>query len=63
MRAKSPCPRGDDIKSVKMHGIFLKIFSRTSWPISIKLGAIQNCSNKGPGLQWLFLSSVTKIQM
>jgi hypothetical protein len=34
-----------------------KIFSRTSGPISIKLGTnnpwvkeIQNCSNKGPGL-------------
>jgi hypothetical protein len=33
-----------------------KIFSRTSWPISIKLGTnhlwvkgIQNCTNKGPG--------------
>jgi hypothetical protein len=33
-----------------------KIFSRTSWPISVKLGrnhpwvkGIINCSNKGPG--------------
>jgi hypothetical protein len=36
--------------------ILKKIFSRTSWPISIKLGknhswvkGILNCSNKGPG--------------
>jgi hypothetical protein len=49
-------PRGDNSKRVKIHWIFLKIFSRTRRPISIKLGTnhpsvtgILNCSNKGPG--------------
>jgi hypothetical protein len=52
-----PSPRGDNHKRVKIHWNFLKIFfSRTSRPISIKLGInhpwvkeILNCSNKGPG--------------
>jgi hypothetical protein len=33
-----PFPRGDNHERVKIHKKFLKIFSRTSWPISIKLG-------------------------
>jgi hypothetical protein len=52
-----PSPRGDNHKRVKIHNFFLQIFfSRTSWPISIKLGinhpwvkGILNCSHKGPG--------------
>jgi hypothetical protein len=52
-----PSPRGDNHKRVKIHRKFLKIFfSRTSRPISIKLGinhpwvkGIVNCLNKGPG--------------
>ena len=52
-----PSPRGDNHRRVKLHWTFLKIFfSRTSKPISIKLGIIHpsvngilNCSNKGPG--------------
>ena len=51
---KDPSPRGDNSKSVKIYRKFLKIFSRTSRPISIKLGknhpwvkGIQVCSNKG----------------
>jgi hypothetical protein len=55
--ADCPSPRGDNHKRVKIYGKFLKIFfSRTSRPISIKLGinhpwgeGILNCSNKGPG--------------
>ena len=51
-----PSPRGDNSKRVKIHWKFLKIFfSRTSRPISIKLGTnhprvkgILNSSNKGP---------------
>jgi hypothetical protein len=50
-----PSPRGDNHKRVKLHLKFLKIFSRTSRPISIKLSinhpcvkGIINCSNKGP---------------
>ena len=49
-------PRGGNSKRVRMHWKSLKIFSRTSGPISIKLGTnhswvkeILNCSNKGPG--------------
>jgi hypothetical protein len=52
----SPSPRGDNGKRVKISRKFLKIFSRTSRPKSIKLGTnypwvkgIQVCSNKGPG--------------
>jgi hypothetical protein len=48
--------RGDNSERVKIHRKFLKIFSRTSRPKSIKLGTnyplvkrIQVCSNKGPG--------------
>jgi hypothetical protein len=48
------CPKGDNSKRVKLHLQFLKIFSRTSRPISIKLGTnhpsvkgILNCSSKG----------------
>jgi hypothetical protein len=49
--------QGEIITRVKIHWKFLKIFfSRTSRPISIKLGInypwvkrIINCSNKGPG--------------
>jgi hypothetical protein len=51
-----PSQRGDNHKRVKIHWKFLKIFSGTSRPISIKLGTnhpwvkwILNCSNKGPG--------------
>jgi hypothetical protein len=52
-----PSPRGDNHKRVKIHWKYLKIFSRTSRPISIKLSTnhplrvkgILNCSNKGPG--------------
>jgi hypothetical protein len=52
-----PSPRGDNCKIVKIHRKSLKIFfSRTSKPISFKLGTnhpkvmeIQNCSNEGPG--------------
>jgi hypothetical protein len=51
----NPSPRGDNSKRVKLHLIFLKIFSRTSRPNSIKLGTnypwvkgIQVYSNKGP---------------
>jgi hypothetical protein len=51
----SPFPRGDNSKRVKMHWKSFKIFSRTSWPKWIKLGAnyswvkgIQVCSSKGP---------------
>jgi hypothetical protein len=51
------CPRGDDSKRVKYTEHILKSSfpQRTSWPISIRLGAnhpwvrgILNCSNKGP---------------
>jgi hypothetical protein len=49
-----PSPRGDNSK--RIHWKFLKIFSRTSRPNSIKLGThypwvkgIQVCANKGPG--------------
>jgi hypothetical protein len=49
-------PRGDNSERVKMHWKFLKIFSRTNRPDSIKLGTNhplvkvnQVCSNKGPG--------------
>jgi hypothetical protein len=52
------CPSlwGDNSKRVKIHKKYLKIFfSRTSGPISIKLGTnyswikgIQDCSNKRP---------------
>jgi hypothetical protein len=52
----NPSPRGDNSERVKLHLIFLKIFSRTSWPTSIILitnypwmKGIQVCSNKGPG--------------
>jgi hypothetical protein len=52
----APSARGDNSKSVKKPLIFLKIFSRTSKPNSIKFGTnnpwvkgIQVCSNKGPG--------------
>jgi hypothetical protein len=31
-------PRGDNSERVKVHGKFLKIFSRTTRPNSIKLG-------------------------
>jgi hypothetical protein len=48
----SSSPRGYNRKRVKTHGKFLKFFSRTSWPNSIKLGTnyhwtkeIQICSN------------------
>jgi hypothetical protein len=48
-------PRGDNSKSVNIHWIYLKIFSRTSRPKSIKRGTnyplvkrIQVCSNIGP---------------
>ena len=51
-----PSPRGDNSKRVKIHQHFFKIFSRTSWPNSIKLNTnypwmkeIQVCSIKGPG--------------
>jgi hypothetical protein len=51
-----PTPRGDNSESVKIHWKFLKIFSRTNHPNSIKLGTnypwvkgIQVCSNKEPG--------------
>ena len=50
-----PSPRGDNSERVKIHWKFLKIFSRTSCPNSIKLDThypwmkeIQVCSNKGP---------------
>jgi hypothetical protein len=54
---ESPIPRGDNNERVKIHRKFLKIlFSRTSWPKSIKLGTnyswvkkIQVSSNKRPG--------------
>jgi hypothetical protein len=52
-----PSPRGNNSESVKIHWKFLKIFSRTSGPNSIKLGTnypwvkgIKVCSNKGPNL-------------
>jgi hypothetical protein len=52
----NPSLRGDNSERVKIYRIFLKIFSRTSSPKSIKLGTnyplvkiIQVCSNKGPG--------------
>jgi hypothetical protein len=52
----SPFPRGDNSERVKIHRKFLRIFSRSSRPKSIKLGTnypwvkgIQVCSNKGPG--------------
>jgi hypothetical protein len=52
----SPFLRGDNRERVKIHRKFLKIFSRTSRPKSIKLGTnyplvkrIHVCSNKGPG--------------
>jgi hypothetical protein len=52
----SPSLRGDNSERVQIHRTFLKIFSRTSGPKSIKLGTnyplvrrIQVCSNKGPG--------------
>jgi hypothetical protein len=51
-----PSPRGDNHKRVIIHWKFLKIFSRTSRPLSIKLvinhpwvKGILNCWNKGPG--------------
>jgi hypothetical protein len=51
-----PSPRGGNSKRAKIHWNFLKIFSRTSEPKSIKLGTyypcvkgIQVCSNKGLG--------------
>jgi hypothetical protein len=50
-----PSPRGDNSERVKIHRNFLKIFSRTIRPKSIKLCTnyplmkrIQVCSNKGP---------------
>jgi hypothetical protein len=54
----NPSPRGDNSERVKIHRIFFKkVFSRTSWPKSIKLGRnypwvkrIQVCSNKGQAL-------------
>jgi hypothetical protein len=52
----SPSPRGDNSKSKNTQKLFLKIFSRTSRPKSIKLGTNyplvkrnQVCSNKGSG--------------
>jgi hypothetical protein len=55
-KCHSPSQRGDNSERVKIHRKFLNIFSRTSWPKSIKLGTnyplvkrIQVCSNKGPG--------------
>jgi hypothetical protein len=55
-KGDSPSPRGDNSETVKIHIKFLKIFSRSSSPKSIKLGTnyplvkrIQVCSNKGPG--------------
>jgi hypothetical protein len=39
----SPSPRGDNSERVKMHCTFLKIFSRTSRPKSIKLGTNYPC--------------------
>jgi hypothetical protein len=52
----SPFPRGDNSKRVKIRWKFLKIFSRTRKPNSIKLGTnypwvkgIQVHTNKGPG--------------
>ena len=49
-------PRGNNSETVKIHWKFLKIFSRTSCPNSIKLSThypwmkeIQVCSNKRPG--------------
>jgi hypothetical protein len=51
-----PCQKGDNSKRVKIHRKFIKIFSRTSRPISIKLGVnhfwvkeILKFSNKWPG--------------
>jgi hypothetical protein len=50
-----PSPRRDNSKKVKMLRKFLKIFFRTSWPNSIKLGTNyslvkeNSSSNKGPG--------------
>jgi hypothetical protein len=48
-----PLQRGDNHKNVKMGWCHLKIFSRTTWPISTKLGTnhpwwkgIQVCSNE-----------------
>jgi hypothetical protein len=53
---RHPSLRGDNSKRVKIHWKCLKIFSRTSRPISIKLSTNQrwvkktlNCSNEGPG--------------
>jgi hypothetical protein len=52
----NPSPRGDNSERVKLHLIFLKIFSRTSWPNSIifntnypAVKGIQVCPNKGKG--------------
>jgi hypothetical protein len=51
-----PSPRIDNSERVKLHFIFLKIFSRTNWLNAIILNTnylsvkvIQVCSNKGPG--------------
>jgi hypothetical protein len=51
-----PCPRGDTSKRVKIHWKCLNIFSRTRWPIWIKLSIhhpwikrIKFWSAKGPG--------------
>jgi hypothetical protein len=58
MKDNPPSPRGDNSKRVKIYSKLLKkiFFSRTSKPISIKLGTnhpkvkgIQNCTNHGTG--------------
>ena len=54
---EGPCsfPRGDNYEIVKIHWRKLKIFCRTAWPISTKLGTkhpfvkwIHVCTNEGP---------------
>ena len=50
-----PFSSGDNYEIANIHWLKLKIFSRTTWPISTKLGTmhpwvkgIQDCSNKEP---------------
>ena len=50
-----PFPRGDNSENTKLYLKYLKIFSRTTGPISTKLGTkhpwvegIQVCSNERP---------------
>jgi hypothetical protein len=61
----SPSHRGGNSERVEIHSKFLKIFSRTSWPKSIKLATnyplvkrIQVCSNTNVNGQAFFKGGI-----